>query len=543
MKILNTTIQNRTKEHRLKSTHVVPYHLTDSSDLTDFLRNLRLLPYPKDQILYSIGVHLLSKRRNPAVDRFLNDYEFDVIQIPDIPRDVFDLLGSTYQYLNSKMENLKGGIFYTGKELAVRLTEDLSFDNGQVLFDPSCGSGSFLFRSAAPPTQLVGIDADPIGVMIAKFNYFLKFPNASDPKIFCSDFFDWAHQNTGTSFDYIIGNPPFGANLDLSRIKSNFINSGESFSYFIEYSYQMLAKNGRLRFIVPESLLNVKRHTDIRNFILEQTNLNRIVRFSKKFTGVMSDIYMIELDRRRSSHTIFEDNKKIKMDRQIFFGLKNQIFVPLSESDLQIINKVNELKAHDLSKSTFGLGVVTGNNSDLLRDSEHRGFEPIYTGKDVYKYRLESPSKFLRFKRELLQQVAPDEIYRAPSKLVYKTISKTLRFALDETGALTTNSANIVIPQIPGYNALTVMAFLNSDLYSFLYMKLFGGVNKIGKEHLMHLPFPKITASQRNKIDKLCRCAISRGSDDDLQTLIHKEVFELTDKEIEYLRDVVTSIR
>ena len=539
MKIQNTTIQNRTKGHRLRATHVVPHHHTDSSGLSDFLKRLKEYPCSKEQILYSIGLELLSDNRNPAVEQFLNEYRIARVEVPNIPTGVFDLLGSAYQYLNSKMENLKQGIFYTGKDLALQLTNDLDFDNGQVILDPACGSGSFLFRSEAPPTQLVGVDSDPIGVMIAKFNYFLKFPDAPPPRLFCSDFFSWTKENRSSQFDYIIGNPPFGANLDLSEIESQFITSGESFSYFIEYSYQLLTRDGRLRFIVPESLLNVKRHTDVRDFILDHTNLTRITWFSKKFAGVMSDVYMIELGKNRGTHTLFEGTSNVKMDRRVFKKLKNHIFVSLNETDLNIIEKVAGKKSFDLSNSIFGLGVVTGNNSVALLDAPSVGLEPIYTGKDVAKYRLLPPSKFLKFDRESLQQVAPDEIYRAESKLIYKTISKTLRFALDETGTLSTNSANIVIPHIPGYRTMTVMAFLNSDIYSFLYLKLFGGVNKIGKEHLLSLPFPKITPAQRKKIDNLCEAVMGGAPDDKLQHFVHHTIFGLTDAEVEYVREIV----
>lgn len=505
--------------------------------------SLRSFAVPKQQLLYSIGIKLLADSKNPAVLQLFKEYKLNVIEVPNVPEGVFDVLGSAYQYLNSKMENLKQGIFYTGKDLAEQLTSDLSFADGQILLDPSCGSGSFLFHSDAPPAQLIGIDSDPIGVMIAKFNYFLKFPSAPPPRIYCSDFFAWVRENPDVKFEYIIGNPPFGANLDISQIPSDYVMSGESFSYFIEYSFRLLSETGCLRFIVPQSLLNVKRHTDIRDFILDRTNLSKISRFSKKFAGVMSDMYMIELNKKQGNQTLFVDSSEIKMDRQVFRHLKNRIFVQLSHEDLGIIDKVNLRKSFDLSKSIFGLGVVTGNNAEFLSDVPKKGFEPIYTGKEVARYQLLMPSKYLKFDRDSLQQVAPDEIYRVDSKLIYKTISKTLRFALDESGSLTTNSANIVIPKLPGYDAISAMALLNSDLYSFLYIKLFGGVNKIGKEHLMALPFPNISTSDQSMIAKLCGMAIAESSDESLQEFIHYGIFKLTNAEVAHVKEVVNSVR
>jgi len=136
--------------------------------------------------------------------------------------------------------------------------------------------------------------------MIAKFNYFLKFPKASAPNLYCDDFFAWFSRNKNLRFDYIVGNPPYGANLDLSKIPTKYISSGESFSYFIEFGYELLKEKGVFRYLLPDALLNVKRHTDVRDFILEKTNLKTVKKYSKKFSGVMSDVYMVELNRDNS---------------------------------------------------------------------------------------------------------------------------------------------------------------------------------------------------------------------------------------------------
>ena len=87
-----------------------------------------------------------------------------------------------------------------------------------------------------------------------------------------------------------------------------------------------------------------------------------------------------------------------------------------------------------------------------------------------------------------------------------------------------------------------MLAFLNSDLYSFLYLKLFGGVNKIGKEHLMALPFPELSPSLNKMIDRMSKSVVKNGADDDLQRFIHKEVFNLTNEEILYIQKVANSI-
>jgi hypothetical protein len=539
MTFKNTTVQNKSKQERLNSSHTIPSHYIENSGVSKFLAQLIEVDAPKEQILYSLGFQLLEQRNNPAVDRFLAEYKFDAILFDDIPEDEFDLLGSAYQFLNSKMENLVKGSFYTGGDAARDFVTDLDFSNGELLLDPACGSGSFLFRSKAPADQIFGVDADPIAIMIAKFNYFLKFPNADYPNLYCEDFFTWFAMNEDLRFDYIIGNPPYGANLDLAKIPTQHIISGESFSYFIEFGFWLLKENGVFRYLLPESILNVKRHTDVRKFILQHTNLNRIKRYSKKFTGVMSDVYMIELNHKKSNNIIFEDGDSTSIPKAIFASLKNQIFVNLNENDIGIIEKVELIQASDLSKSIFGLGVVTGDNKTKLFPVPSDGMEAIYTGKEVEKYKLLPAKNFLLFERSNLQQVAPDEIYRAPVKLVYQTISKYLKVAMDTTGSLSSNSANIIIPKLDDIDDYSLLGLLNSDLYSYLHLKLFGGVNKIAKENLMALPLPKLTKIQNEELRTLVLEAVKTGNDLFVQNFINYDVFNLSEDQVRHIRKAI----
>lgn len=534
MSVKNRTLQNKSKQPRLSSSFIIPTHHVDGNEVVTFLQSIDPLEHPKEQVLFSIGLELIQEYENPAIRDFLSDYSYEPIELPELPTGAFDLLGSTYQFLNSKTENLEKGSFYTGKAIALDMVADLDFTNGQTILDPACGSGSFLFHSDAGPDQIFGVDFDPIAVMIAKFNFFIKFPEAGSPNIYCEDFFTWISKRPDAQFDYVIGNPPYGANIDISHIFGSQITSGESFSFFVESGFNSLSPEGTLRFLVPESLLNVKKHRDVRNFILNNCNLSRIKRYQQKFSGVMSDVYLIELNKSISGITEFEDVEHSVIPTKIFKELNNQVFAHLKDEDISIIEHVNEIRALDLSESIFGLGVVTGDNKSKIFTEKAPGLEPIFSGKELAKYKLMEPKLFIHFDRNQLQQVAPDEIYRAPKKLVYKTISKKLIFALDSTGSLTSNSANILIPQMPGYSIETVMALLNSDLYSFLHLKLFGGVNKIARTNLESLPFPRITEEQNSEIQTRILKA-SQHDDIILQRYIHEEIFSLNSSQIRHI--------
>ena len=111
MTFKNTTIQNKSKRERLNSSHTIPSHYIESEGVSKFLTQLLDVDAPKEQILYSLGIQLLKNKSNPATRKFLKEFNFELIHFENIPNGEFDLLGSAYQFLNSKMENLEKGSF------------------------------------------------------------------------------------------------------------------------------------------------------------------------------------------------------------------------------------------------------------------------------------------------------------------------------------------------------------------------------------------------------------------------------------------------
>ena len=80
------------------------------------------------------------------------------------------------------------------------------------------------------------------------------------------------------------------------------------------------------------------------------------------------------------------------------------------------------------------------------------------------------------------------------------------------------------------------MAFLNSDLYSFLYRKLFGEI-KILKGNLLELPFPAISVETNTEIEQIIdQIIISQDASlvGTLQKIIY-DVFQLTEEEVKYI--------
>lgn len=508
---------------QLSTKTIVPVEYFSNKDniagIQRFVEYCKEQNYSAEEVIYSVGIRLLKDAgiyEKPHVQKVLSTLStlsfLSFLSLQSLPSDEHDLLGLLYQCFLIEGEKNRKGSYYTPFEVAQNMTKNLDFSKGQTFFDPCCGSGAFILSlEGASPNQIFGCDNDPVAVMIAKINLLLKFKTEIfEPQIILCDYLK---KHFKLKFDYIISNPPWGAVVFDER--NNPIPTKESFSFFFERAFHQLADDGTIKFLLPESVLNVKCHRDFRKFLLENTEIKSITKYPGVFSGVQTKYIDIESKRTRralsqldiiiaNNYSSSWDNECVihKVKKSCFYLTKNLNFNLLSDDDLEKVRKIISKGKYTLKDSIWALGVITGDNKNKVKSRQGRGMEPIYTGKDIEAYTLKRPTKFIKYERSDFQQVAKDEIYRADEKLVYKFISKNLVFAYDDSKSLFLNSANILIPRIPGMSIKTVLAFLNSEMFRFLYKSLFGEI-KILKGNLMELPFPEITPEMDEKLTKL----------------------------------------
>lgn len=446
--------------------------------------------------LYSLSLNLLTQRvqNKLGVDDFIKDYQSlgidcHLIEL-SLPVDERDLLGVVYQAITPEGHRNIKGQYYTPRSVVRQALKNIGMSTDGYVLDPCCGSGSFLCEvQVQSPNQLLGIDIDPIAVMIAKANLMMRYcDTVFIPQIMCGDFLDKNFFSDVSNISVICTNPPWGANSQ--------IGSGETFSHFIRESVSLLNENGKLCFLLPESFGKIKTHTNIRRHLLSNTTLREVVYLPSLFSGVVTScMYLNALKTKCNDNKveIQRDDEIITVSQRTLLNNDNSAFIACNSIGESIIDAVKEKGRFNLLDSIWALGIVTGDNKNKVSKTKiGEEWKPICTGKDIKPYKLKAPSSYVRYIRNELQQVAKEEIYNTPEKLVYKFISKTICFAYDDTGVLFLNSANILIPKIPNMSIKTVMAFLNSDLFKFVYMTIFGDV-KILKGNLCSLPFPEIS--------------------------------------------------
>lgn len=452
---------------------------------------------------------LLMRKGYKEFQREYKDIELipDVLSL-DVP-EAFDLLGTIYQSYQTEGQKNINGSYFTTKDIVDEMLAEYDFSGGKRFLDPCCGSGAFLISlNNIDPNNIYGIDKDHIAVMLAKANLLIRYkevdfvPNIYLTNFISNDLFTLSELDKIGSFDVIATNPPWGGLIESNEgfLGKNIGN--ETASIFFIKSSHYLTEQGIINFLMPVSILNVKTHVGLRHYILEQLHLQKIRIYSKLFSGVTTQYVSLEASKSKTRKTVkyVLDGITRSVEIKSFFKTENLTFTPVQDIDTQILNKVFSKGRMNLKQSIWALGIVTGDNKSKLHDEPHTDEEKIYTGKEIRPFSLMPARKYILFDKRQLQQVAKEEYYRAKEKLVYKFISKKLTFAYDNTGSLFLNSANILIPNIPGMSVKTVLAFLNSSLFQFLYIRLFNEV-KILRGNLQELPFPHILESEDNTFE------------------------------------------
>lgn len=487
--------------------------------------------YSIKEILYSFCLNLSKTIKNCYIDEELQSWDIskeriiqDLINY-EIWEYKWDLLWWIYQSLLTEWEKNKKWSYYTPDFVVIDQISSL-FKDWYIVLDPCCWTWQYLINiPSSEPLNIWGFDLDELAVRIARINLMLKYPLVNfKPNIFHLDSLnmenDWLNGIHDNFFDLVITNPPRWAKI-LNKYKWYSVTSWESFSFFIERWLHLLKDSWILSYILPESILNVKVHADIRKVMLNY-DIVSIHELWKIFTWVFTDVIRIDIKKNKEDWVIdiysnWNTHSCPKID---FKNNSDYIFsIHIKKEDNELISKLYD-RDHillDSKNSDWALWIVTWNNKAFVFDQPQDWCIPVFTGKEVAPYKLLSPKKYLLFTPEKFQQVAPLEKYYAKPKLIYKFISKKLVFSLDNEWVFTLNSANLLIPKLD-YPIKVIALLFNSKLYQDIYEKKFNSL-KILKWQIQELPLPILSDEEYKKLenlfDEVCNSTISKEEVDE----------------------------
>lgn len=237
-----------------------------------------------------------------------------------------DVLGSVFERLIPREEQLLLGQFYTPRPVADFLVAMTLDGERPFVLDPGCGSGTFLMsaydciaeRTGLDHKELLsiiwGFDLSPFAAELAAINLFRQDLTEFDnfPRIVPGNFFDRDAGQTVQfpppravaggaptkvavpipQFDCIVGNPPYlrSQNQDdldplyRDRLFASAARAGikaeaktDLFAFFIYHSLRLLRAGGRIGFVTPASWLTSDYAVALQKLLLGKLRLVAIV--------------------------------------------------------------------------------------------------------------------------------------------------------------------------------------------------------------------------------------------------------------------------
>lgn len=456
-----------------------------------------------------------------------------------------DILGLLYLSCKNIKDRKAAGSYYTPTTIVKKLISELINCNNiekRKIFDPCCGTGNFFLQlpGGVSIEHIFGNDLDLISINLARINLALKFHCIDQSVLYkhitAKDYLTFEKKR---EYDFIIGNPPWGyefSDEERGRLRKKYTcaanQSIESYDIFIEQAVSNLKCNGVLSFVLPDALLNVKTHVPIRSFLMETVSFQYLEYLGNVFDQVQCPCIILQMCRRQKTlgcagmrvndgSRIYTIQKERKMDKEYFC-------FTTTDEEYQILQKIEQVpsKATLAGNAKFALGIVTGNNKEKVTDKKTTENEIVLKGSDLKRFRYAKPNRYLAYQPELFQQAAPQEVYRAKEKLLYRFICKQLVFAYDDKQTLSLNSCNVLIPKIKGTEIKYIMAVLNSRIAQFYFEKKFHSV-KVLKSHIEQIPIPVIERQQQKQLVQIVDELLNSDSHSTV-----KKKYELLDQEI-----------
>lgn len=265
--------------------------------------------------------------------------------------------------------------FYTESDpILTYMVNKLGVTENDVILEPCAGDGVFIEKIISTKGNGYKIDAldlNPTAVEGLKNKFqsghiaIRQADTLLDPTL---DLF----ANSNGYYTKIIGNPPYGAWQDykkrdvLKKIYGGYVK--ETYTLFIKKCIDLLKKNGRLVFIIPDTFLALHLHKDTREKILKETKVEEILLIpSNFFPGVnfgYSNLCIITLEKNKDNQ-----NNKTK----IFFILdKVDNLYELAKGNFAAAGLFEEIEQEKIKNSVDSAFLLGGNTKirKLINDAD-----------------------------------------------------------------------------------------------------------------------------------------------------------------------------
>ncbi len=415
-----------------------------------------------------------------------------------------------------------------------------------TIIDPACGSGAFLNEAlnflidehkyideleakltgssiafayhseSILENNLFGVDLNEESVEIAKLSLWLRTaePNRKlndlsnnikcgnslidDAEIAGDKAFNWEKEFPQIfakgGFDVVIGNPPYVRPHNIADNEKVFLwgnyfvasQKTDLYAFFTERGALLLKQNGILGYIMPKTWMSIHSFFKLRQFILENYNIQKIgILPNKVFEDAIVETAIIIFQSKKGENTFdFIDVIKNKILRN-----ENQSYI-LKNSNLNI----NENIQKDIGEFKYLgditdiiVGIATGDDKKYCRFEKLTDIDkPAIRGANISRYNINYTGEYIWYDTQemirdsnlkpkstlkgggLLCSPKKPSDFEIPEKIIMQRISKKIIASLDVNQYYAHTSVVILKPKTDNlFRNKYILAILNSSYINF----------------------------------------------------------------------------
>jgi hypothetical protein len=351
-----------------------------------------------------------------------------------------------------------------------------------------------------------------------------------------ADFFD-PHWMFGRSlkdgFDIVIGNPPYGMIKDenmqayFARSYSTCEGRIDFYEMFCEQGTRLVrAKGGNMMFIIPSPILTNVYSQRLRQFLIDQGNIdeitnfglrvfqdptvhNCIIRFTKgssvnQQTAVR--VQVADLEQLNGAFDYYMPQEELAQGPTKSFDI---FVLPALRMMLRrISSECNPLAEFCYIRQC----IKTGDDDKFVTCSLNKlpsPWKPSLRGRSIGRYEISERDLYLKYGNWLARNWQNESFYKTP-KLAIRETGARITATIDEDNRYFLSSLYAVYPKNPKHNPLLklLLAIINSTFATW-YVRLIafgvteGAFTKIRTNQLGRLPIPKFENQDQGQLARL----------------------------------------
>ena len=344
------------------------------------------------------------------------------------------------------------------------------------------------------------------------------------------DYFDPEWMFGEEVFDIVIGNPPYGAELneaDKKYVSEKYHHQDyqiDTYLLFIERGMEFLRSKGIQSLIIPNTWMPSVMLKSIRKFVFGST---KIIGVANVETSVFSAVVDNNILTHSKEHC--EDNSflvaaytdngfkpKYQQNQYEWYSVEGMpVSIALNPEKRKIANQISQARTLDsYFKITPGCKPYQRGKgrpkqtADTVKDKPFTSteqldssFRPLLRGKLIKKFEiLWSEDLWIQFGEWLAEPRLSAE-YDAPQKIVVRQTGDSLIAALDHSQFIVMNNMFTIVPKTNDSPIHFALAAINSSTLNWYYQNFINpevgeALAEIKKGHLIRLPIPEISKSQ-----------------------------------------------